>query len=827
MKRGKRKSFLVFLVLCFVVLAQGKPMMASEAESRSVTTFEVVIATGESLRFSFRGNNQVTLHGFYFDGVINPTLVVPETITYESNTYEVAAVGRMAFFYTSELERIELPDTVTTIEEKAFYNCKNLKSIKLPNRLETIGDEVFSNCSKLTGVVLPESLKNIGVWAFSSCKSLGQITVPAGVTALPYGVFEGCSNTKITIKSPNCTFEECALGDGKSITIYSEYNPNLNVYAKQYDIKLGVTSESYSVTFSGNGSNVKNVPKKQSVYRGAKVAVPSMPTRAGYEFAGWFYDKAGKKRFDPVKDTVSKNITLYAKWTKYSNKTVAYNRVFRATVKSSASRIEAEFFDKNGNYNCIYSTYNKGKSSYYLAIFDSKQKLKKTVAIKAEMPKFGNAIADSQGNIYICWGKELSDRSSKKTKNLIVTKYSSAGKKLSSISFAANSYGNIVATMNPFQSGNCSMAINKDGVLAVHFARQMFKFSDGLNHQSNATVYVNTKTMKRVNYDTPYASHSFSQQVIATKAGGFLFADMGDAAPRGFEVSQLYKNSGGNMVVSEKTTFHFTEANGTNYGMMYNYTFAELGGIAETDNYFVLVGNSEKKLSLDTYQRSSDRENVFIQIMKKDWENKSDEDIQALNTPLRKATGTRPSWAENMYLSKGTVDYGVLWLTDYTGDLKADQSKVFVNEKNQIVVMWNEYYKNRFQDSYYMILSETGSVLRGKTSMNKKELPESNDKILYKNGKVYWGEVSSNKIMLQVVDTAKTATRTGGYKGFKTIRGKTYYYDSKGYMKTGWVKVSGKYYYFNKDGVQVKNKTVKISGKNYKFDKKGVCTNRK
>ena len=93
------------------------------------------------------------------------------------------------------------------------------------------------------------------------------------------------------------------------------------------------------------------------------------------------------------------------------------------------------------------------------------------------------------------------------------------------------------------------------------------------------------------------------------------------------------------MVVSEKTTFHFTEANGTNYGMMYNYTFAELGGIAETDNYFVLVGNSEKKLSLDTYQRSSDRENVFIQIMKKDWENKSDEDIQALNTPLRKARG--------------------------------------------------------------------------------------------------------------------------------------------------------------------------------------------
>lgn len=213
--------------------------------------------------------------------------------------------------------------------------------------------------------------------------------------------------------------------------------------------------------------------------------------------------------------------------------------------------------------------------------------------------------------------------------------------------------------------------------------------------------------------------------------------------------------------------------------------------------------------------------------MTKDWENKSVEEIQVLNAPIRKATGTRPSWAVNMFLEKGTEDTGVLWLTDYTGDLKAGQTKVFVNDKNQIIVMWNKYYKYKFQDSYYMILSETGSVLKGKTSMNKQMLPNSNDKILYKNGKVYWGEANNKKIELHVIDTAKTATRSGGYKGFKTIRGKTYYFDAKGYMKTGWVKVSGKYYYFAKDGIQVKNKTVKISGKSYKFNKKGVCTNRK
>lgn len=64
-------------------------------------------------------------------------------------------------------------------------------------------------------------------------------------------------------------------------------------------------------------------------------------------------------------------------------------------------------------------------------------------------------------------------------------------------------------------------------------------------------------------------------------------------------------------------------------------------------------------------------------------------------------------------------------------------------------------------------------------------------------------------------------------QGFKTTKGKTYYFTSNGKAKSGWLKYKGKYYYFNtKTQVMLKSTTLKVNGKTYKFDANGVCTNR-
>ena len=61
--------------------------------------------------------------------------------------------------------------------------------------------------------------------------------------------------------------------------------------------------------------------------------------------------------------------------------------------------------------------------------------------------------------------------------------------------------------------------------------------------------------------------------------------------------------------------------------------------------------------------------------------------------------------------------------------------------------------------------------------------------------------------------------------GFYEVEGKDYYFNKSGAMVTGWKKISKKWYYFKKSGVMAKNEKIKIGKKTYKFNSKGVCTN--
>jgi uncharacterized repeat protein (TIGR02543 family) len=71
----------------------------------------------------------------------------------------------------------------------------------------------------------------------------------------------------------------------------------------------------YTVTFhSGAGTAVDPV----DVNHGETVAVPSEPTRSGYDFGGWYADADYTDAWAFDTDTVTADITLYAKWTAVS-----------------------------------------------------------------------------------------------------------------------------------------------------------------------------------------------------------------------------------------------------------------------------------------------------------------------------------------------------------------------------------------------------------------------------------------------------------------------------------------------------------------------------
>ena len=68
----------------------------------------------------------------------------------------------------------------------------------------------------------------------------------------------------------------------------------------------------YEVTFESNGGSA--VEKLTNVDGGAKITKPTDPTKDGYIFGGWYKESSLLNLWNFENDTVTKNITLYAKY---------------------------------------------------------------------------------------------------------------------------------------------------------------------------------------------------------------------------------------------------------------------------------------------------------------------------------------------------------------------------------------------------------------------------------------------------------------------------------------------------------------------------------
>jgi len=70
-------------------------------------------------------------------------------------------------------------------------------------------------------------------------------------------------------------------------------------------------SVSYTVTFNSQGGSEVSSVRAES---GTTINAPENPAREGYIFRGWFMDSGCTQAWNFTTDTVTENITLYAKW---------------------------------------------------------------------------------------------------------------------------------------------------------------------------------------------------------------------------------------------------------------------------------------------------------------------------------------------------------------------------------------------------------------------------------------------------------------------------------------------------------------------------------
>ena len=126
----------------------------------------------------------------YFWGTEEEHYAVPQGIV---------SIAQEAFYRHPELKTIDLPDTLTTINNAAFAES-GLTKIKIPDRVISLGNSTFSRCFDLESVSLPKNLNWIGNSTFSECTSLESITFPQDLNSIGEAAFFQCTGlTKLTL----------------------------------------------------------------------------------------------------------------------------------------------------------------------------------------------------------------------------------------------------------------------------------------------------------------------------------------------------------------------------------------------------------------------------------------------------------------------------------------------------------------------------------------------------------------------------------------------------------------------------------------------------
>lgn len=105
--------------------------------------------------------------------------------------------GRFGAFGSCEgITKLNLPDSITQIDDAAFIYCSKLAEINIPTGVTEIGSNCFDGCESLKKINIPDGVKSIGHNAFAGCKSLEEITIPEGVTSIDFYAFLDCVSLK-------------------------------------------------------------------------------------------------------------------------------------------------------------------------------------------------------------------------------------------------------------------------------------------------------------------------------------------------------------------------------------------------------------------------------------------------------------------------------------------------------------------------------------------------------------------------------------------------------------------------------------------------------
>lgn len=289
---------------------------------------------------------------------------------------DVVAIGRNAFYYQGDdyEPNYSYIGEVSVKENTLKKNCPKIKNIRLPNMLREIGKCAFRDCSSLEKLILPNSLVEIEdiVYDFGNivygCTNLETIVMGDNIYKVGGSSFSEYISgfyrlTKLRKISLNATYymmtnsldETSALRDvyfrgstGAKGPFSFDKDCSFH-FATKEDMEnesdsgsnvdyISLSKSHYKVTYNANGGKIPIIKgeayysplddlscdweitgykSKTSIWtlRGQQVSEEIRPIKEDCTFVGWYDNKECEgEPWNFVLDTVSKNMTLYAKW---------------------------------------------------------------------------------------------------------------------------------------------------------------------------------------------------------------------------------------------------------------------------------------------------------------------------------------------------------------------------------------------------------------------------------------------------------------------------------------------------------------------------------
>ena len=300
--------------------------------------------------------------------------------------------------------------------------------------------------------------------------------------------------------------------------------------------------------------------------------------------------------------------------------------------------------------------------------------------IEEELSIFGGFYA-ANDNYYILSG-QMNQEESSEAEVFRITKYDLDWNRITSVGVSECN------TTVPFDAGSARMTMSGK-YLIIHTSHEMYASSDGLNHQSNCSLIVDTEDMTARYLNFAYTSHSFNQ-FVQTDGDTLLTVDHGDAYPRAITLRKYAFDSVAGTVSGSSDgvavmTFPGEIGNNT--------TGASIGGFQYSDTSYLMSGNS---VIQDEENVTRKTRNIFVASV-----------------------------------NKASDEVSLQWLTDYEeGEESASTPQLVKFESNRFLLMWT-----RGGYLYYVELDGDGTVASDIYKM-KGELSDCVP-VIY-NGNITW-----------------------------------------------------------------------------------------